>query len=574
MKYPFLPLLIPFAIACACTNYKEKETPVSFGVNVNELSYNTESSVCSVVVSSGTKWDVASMPSWIALQSISSFRGTPYEWLANFSAEVNNGYNREGKIVIKDNTDSAEIAVTQKGKKGKFVAVDHISISPAELVMKKGDYVTVTAYVLPDNASEKELTWSSSDTTVATVSYQGIVTAKAIGNATITATTLDKTKTATCTVIVREKVTSVSLNYTSLTMTEGETKSLIATVLPDNAANKSVSWSSSNTSVATVAKPGIVTAVSAGTATITVTTNDGGKTATCSVTVKPKTIPVTSISLNYTALTLNEGNTQALTATVLPANATDKSVTWSSSNSSAATVSSSGVVTAKAKGTATITVKTNDGGKTASCTVNVVRTSYEYVDLGLPSGLKWATCNIGASKPEEYGDYYAWGETETKADYSWTNYKWSNGFVFTPQGAIYNLTKYCYEEQFGTRDDKKVLEEADDVAHVKLGGKWRIPTPDDWGELRDNCTCNWIVQAGIRGMKVTGKNGTCIFLPAAGRLYNTISASVGSSGYYWSSHIDISSSPYSFVLHFTDSFPDVTYPWTRSDGLPVRPVSE
>ncbi|MBR3965573.1 MAG: Ig-like domain-containing protein [Clostridia bacterium] len=166
-------------------------------------------------------------------------------------------------------------------------------------------------------------------------------------------------------------VTGVSLNKTTASMTEGESLTLTATVVPENATNKNVTWSSSDTNVATVSASGVVTAKSVGTATITVKTADGSKTATCVVTVKAKTIAVTGVSLNKTSATMTEGETLTLTATVAPTNATNKNVTWTSSNTSIATVSASGVVTAKSAGTATITVTTADGSKKATCVVTV-----------------------------------------------------------------------------------------------------------------------------------------------------------------------------------------------------------
>ena len=170
-------------------------------------------------------------------------------------------------------------------------------------------------------------------------------------------------------------VESVSLDKTTLGLTEGETAQLTATVLPDNATNKNVTWSTSNASIATVDANGLVTAVSAGTAVITVTTEDGTKTASCTVTV---TVPVTGVTLSQTQASLyynRTPNTLTLTATVAPDNATNKDVTWTSSDSTVATVDQNGLVTALARGTAVITATTADGGKTASCTVTVSRYS-------------------------------------------------------------------------------------------------------------------------------------------------------------------------------------------------------
>ena len=130
---------------------------------------------------------------------------------------------------------------------------------------------------------------------------------------------------------------------------------------------------------------------------------------------------------------------------------------------------------------------------------------HEYVDLGL--SVKWATCNMGASSPEEYGDYYAWGETETKSTYDWNTYKWCKGSENT-------LTKYCTDSDYGTVDNKTVLDPEDDVAHVKWGGNWRMPTDAEIEELRENCIWKWTTQNGKNGYKVTSKkNGNSIFLP-------------------------------------------------------------
>ena len=165
-------------------------------------------------------------------------------------------------------------------------------------------------------------------------------------------------------------VNRVLLNKTSTTLTVGNTETLTATVEPANATNKAVTWSSDNSGVATVSN-GVVTAVTPGTATITVTTEDGSKTATCAVTVTAATVPVTGVSLNKDSLALGVGDSETLTATVKPEDATNKAVTWASSNSTVATVDQNGVVTAVAPGTATITVTTVDGGFTATCAVTV-----------------------------------------------------------------------------------------------------------------------------------------------------------------------------------------------------------
>ena len=166
-------------------------------------------------------------------------------------------------------------------------------------------------------------------------------------------------------------VTGVSVSPSSITLTEGDSQSLSATVSPGDATDKSVTWSSSAPAVATVDQSGKVTAVKAGTATITVKTTDGGKTATCTVTVNAKVIAVTQVTLDVKTKELVEGESFTLKATVSPDNASDKSVTWSSSDETVAKVDQNGKVTAVKAGAATITVTTKDGNKTATCAVTV-----------------------------------------------------------------------------------------------------------------------------------------------------------------------------------------------------------
>jgi len=215
------------------------------------------------------------------------------------------------------------------------------------------------------------------------VSSDGKVTGVGVGSAKITVTTSSAGKTASCTVNVSPgPVTGVSLNKTSVSLIVGSTETLIPTITPANAANKSVTWSSSNDAVVTVSSGGTVTGVSVGSATITVKTQDGNKTATCSVRVDP--VAVTGVSLNKTTTSMLVGATDTtLSAEVEPHNATNKSVTWSSSDTSVAEVSASGVITSKKVGTATITVKTVDGNKTATCTVNVVTSAVAVTGVSL-----------------------------------------------------------------------------------------------------------------------------------------------------------------------------------------------
>ena len=192
---------------------------------------------------------------------------------------------------------------------------------------------------------------------------------------------------------------------------------------------------------------------------------------------------------------------------------------------------------------------------------------HEYVDLGLPSGLKWATCNVGATEPEEFGGYYAWGEVHQQGYYDWSTYKWCNGSDDT-------MTKYCTNSRYGTVDNKTVLDLEDDVAHVKWGGSWRMPTLDELKELKNNCTWIWTTQNGVNGYKVASKtNGNSIFLPAAGRFEGMYLNNSGIYGYYLSGSLYESGSCEACNLVFGSGEYGCDC-YTRCTGLSVRPVSK
>ena len=349
-------------------------------------------------------------------------------------------------------------------------------------------------------------------------------------------------------------VPEVSLNKTELELQQDKTFKLTATVIPSDAGT--VTWSSSDESVATV-KDGLVTAVAAG--TVTITAGVAGAEAVCTVTVIGKTA-VSKIALSATSLSMDiTDGSQPLTVTVYPPDATDKSLTWTSSNTAVATVSSTGTVTPTGAGTATITVKSNDGSDVqATCTVTVTDkyNGYEYVDLGL--SVKWATMNVGASAPEEYGDYFAWGETEPRYYYTWENYKWRDG-------------KYCTDPDYGTVDNKTILDLEDDAAHANWGGTWRMPTHDEFEEFRTKCSWVWTTQSGVNGLKVTGPNGNSIFLPAAGFRWIDNLSQAGSNGYHWSSSLSPKYDSEAYGLDF-DSGGTNWYWYGCAFGSSVRAV--
>ena len=256
----------------------------------------------------------------------------------------------------------------------ELVDVVSISIDKTSIQLKVGETVTLSATVNPSNASDKTVTWSSSDVSIAAVD-DGIVKALKIGTATIKAKAGDKTATCSITIVPTE-VSSITLDKSSASLKVGETVTLIATVGPEDATDRTVIWASSDTTVITVSN-GVVTAKKLGTATITAKAGD--KTATCSITVIPT--PVTSVTLNKTTASLKVGETITLSATVNPSDATDKTVTWTTSDATVATVSN-GVVTAKKMGTVTITAQAGD--KSANCTVKVLSDALEGWEEGEP----------------------------------------------------------------------------------------------------------------------------------------------------------------------------------------------
>ena len=252
--------------------------------------------------------------------------------------------------------------------------VTSVTLSKTTASLKVGETVTLIATVGPEDATDKSVTWTTSDATVATVS-NGVVTAKKLGTATITAKAGDKTATCSITVIPTP-VGSITLTLLSASLTVGESVTLSATVGPVDAIDKTVSWSSSDATVANVSN-GVVSAKKIGTATITA--KAGNKTATCSITVV--SAPVGSITLNLQSASLKVGETATLSATVNPSDATDKTVTWTTSDATVATVSN-GVVTAKKMGTVTITAKAGD--ETANCMVEVLSDTLEGWEEGEP----------------------------------------------------------------------------------------------------------------------------------------------------------------------------------------------
>ena len=263
-----------------------------------------------------------------------------------------------------------------------------------------------------------------------------------------------------------------------------------------------------------------------GTALLKIEDRRSGQVVRVPITISHVMTLVTGITLSEATLNMKPNDTKTLTATVMPEDAENKTVAWESSNEAVATVSTDGLVTAVAEGSCVITCSATDGsGVFAECQVTVTSGTtpdpgnHEWVDLGLPSGTKWATCNVGANSPEEYGDYFAWGETAPKDYYDWSTYFDSDYNKYNNNGGLTELLP------------------EDDAATKNWGSPWHMPTFEQIEELLDNCTREWTTQGGVNGILVTGPNGSTIFLPAAGYRWHDELGYAGIFGEYWSSSL-------------------------------------
>ncbi len=194
---------------------------------------------------------------------------------------------------------------------------------------------------------------------------------------------------------------------------------------------------------------------------------------------------------------------------------------------------------------------------------------HTYVDLGLPSSTLWAACNVGATTPEGYGDYFAWGETQTKDYYNWSTYKWCNG-------GYDQLTKYCNASCYGYNgftDNLTVLQPGDDAATANWGSRWCMPTHEQWEELYQNTTNTWTTQNGVNGRLFTASNGNSLFLPAAGNRWDSGLIGTGSNGLYWPRSLVTDYPHYAWGLNFNSDYCYMNY-YDRNYGFSVRPVRE
>ena len=354
-------------------------------------------------------------------------------------------------------------------------------------------------------------------------------------------------------------ITAITLSQHELSIERGKNEDLVVIISPTNATYKQITWTSSDDSVASVID-GNVQGKRVGTAEISV--HCGGLSDKCIVFVYESS---PSLELDVTYLHLIPSSIALISVF------TENPVSWSTSNKNVAYVNN-GIVTALSAGTATITAQSGD--LKGFCEVLVDDPNIPYVDLGL--SVKWAAWNLGAFSPEEQGDFYAWGETAPKVLYEEENYKWWPG----PYGE--NPTKY-----FGgnVQIPGRSMDLEDDVAHVILGGRWRLPTREEFEELCSRCSISSNAPYLDYGFAFTSPNGNSIFLPTAGRVrsikgvrsqFSSIYTLDSNSGYYWSTDLEMNNVSYAGALLFTHDTTPITFPYSRSTegymGCSVRPV--
>lgn len=405
-----------------------------------------------------------------------------------------------------------------------------ITVSAFEVELVIGHQLSLSASVTPNNATPTTVNWSSTDASVATVN-NGKVTAIASGECDILATCVDKV--AVCHVKVVPPHVTITLDKHEARLRPNETLTLTATCSPMNV-DLSVASSNQGVAIPRLVNGNImVVGVSEGTAVITVNAADGnGDPDSCTVIVY--SIP---------------GDVNG-----------DEEVNIADVNA---------LIDAILGNSYYITADVNKDGEIDIADVNAVidiilgAQTQLYVDLGLPSGTLWAKRNVGADSPEGNGNFFAWGEIRQKEKYSWSTYLWCNG-------TSKELKKYCTTGDYGTVDNKIELDPEDDAAYVNWGESWRMPTYDQFEELRTHCMWKWTQQNGVKGCLVTGPNGNTMFLPAAGD--RSDASYYSGAGFYWTRTLDSGNPSHAYNLFFGSS--EVSwYYYTRERGLSVRPVS-
>ena len=472
-----------------------------------------------------------------------------------------------------------EVTVT-----GDAPSVESITVTPATVNIKATEEAILTATVTPAGTGA-EIKWVSDKTSIAKVEKISDTQAKVtgVGEGTVKVIASVGSVFGYSEVTVEKKgsgggeggVEMISLNKTELQLGFYETFQLVATLRPEDASAQ-ISWTSSNEDVVLVSngstpagdgsiKPAgtVIAKNKEGQSIVTATV--GSLSASCTVTVTSGSfVPVQSISLNKTELSLQVGESFQLIATLTPSDATTQQVSWSmTARSYELSMDVDGlncVIGALADCEATITVRSayDPSNIYATCKVTVTGggsgSTEEAVDLGLPSGLKWRSMNVGASKPEDYGDYFAWGETSPKSSYTNSNYKYGSSDI--------------YGDGIGKKGKTLIAE--DDAATVNVGSDWRTPKFDEWKELKEKCTWTWTTRNGVKGMQVTGPSGKSIFLPAGGCCGSSVTYR-GTQGHYWSA--SYGSDIWAEDVEFMST--DVNYGLVdRCIGRSVRPVKD
>ena len=510
-----------------------KVSPTSLSLEVGETSVLTATVEPSDATDKGVNWTSSDM-SVVAVQD-----GT-VRAIAPGSAAIIVTTVSGGK------TATCSVTVKEKGS-GDKDSIKGISLSPESAKVEVGGTLELTVVFDPEGASDSGLKWKSSKEEVATVK-DGVVSGVALGEAVISVTTSDGKLTAKCDIQVVDKyvkVESVTVSEESLMLTVGETHSLTATVMPENATSPELVWASDAPGIASVDNDGTVKALNAGAAVIEVHAADNPEAkALCNVTVEA--VKVKTVKLSDYQVSLKEGETsKAIKVSFDPEDAGDKSFSVASSAPSIAEASKVSDTEFSVKGitggVAEITVTSPDGP--SAVLIAKVIPAIQEVDLGLPSGVKWASFNIGATAPEDYGNFYAWGETKPKEEFTTKNYIWG-----TEPFTKYNDT------------DKKIyLDPEDDAATAMYGDGWRTPAVVEVRELRDKCTWEWTEVNGVKGQKVTGPNGKSIFLPAAGFARNEEKVDKGVWGDYmllekFLSPFNFSSSGFGNIKNWSGSY--------------------
>ena len=271
--------------ALSCTNFDEKDYDF-LEVDNTTVSFDSGIGKRYITVRSGTRWDIPSHPSWVHIKSLNS-AGDPFKWRIELESDINWGSARNGTVRIVNQTSEKTVSIVQESI--PVIKVSSIVLDKSSLNLKRGEYAVLNATVLPEDATDKSYAWSSSDASVVSVDSDGLISALSEGFALVTATTSDGGLSASCAVAVTVPVSGIILTPASLALVEGSTAALEAAVLPEDATNKEVAWSSDNPSVATVSRSGIVTAVSPGDAVITVTSaSDASCRLPCCLRTPPK----------------------------------------------------------------------------------------------------------------------------------------------------------------------------------------------------------------------------------------------------------------------------------------------